>query len=114
MTNLEIAKRYFELSNKSDFNGISELFIPTTTYSSQNTGLYLGKDNIIAMQKTFHDKFSSLRWRINSAEEVKPGIIRFDYDFLAETPNGEKIEGSGLEYVIVHDGKIQHIEIHNK
>jgi hypothetical protein len=66
------------------------------------------------MQKIFHGKFSSLNWRVNSVKEVKPGIILFDYDFLAKTLSGEKIESSGLEYVIVHDGKIQHIEIRNK
>lgn len=114
MTNLEIAKHYFELSNQSDFANISTLFTPATTYSSQNTGLYLGKDDIIAMQKSFHGKFSSLKWRVNSVEEVKPGIILFDYDFSAETPDGEQIKSSGLEYVIIHDGKIQHIEIRNK
>lgn len=53
-------------------------------------------------------------WHVNSAQEVKPGIILFDYDFFAETPSGEKVRNSGLEYVIVHDGKIQHIEIRNK
>ena len=114
MTNLEIATYYFDLSNKSDFAHIAKLFTDSTTYSSHNTGLYLGKDDIIAMQKAFHGKFASLKWQINSVEEVKPGIVLFDYDFLAEMSNGEKIKSSGLEYVIVHDGKIQHIEIRNK
>jgi hypothetical protein len=111
---MEIAKHYFDLSNKSDFVHISQLLTDSTTYSSQNTGLYLGKDDIIAMQKAFHGKFSSLEWRINSEEEVKSGVILFDYDFSAEMPSGEKIKSSGLEYVIIHDGKIQHIEIRNK
>ena len=114
MTSLEIAEHYFDLSNKSDFANISKLFADSTTYSSQNTGLYLGKTDIIAMQKSFHAKFSSLKWRVNSVKEVKPGIILFDCDFSAEMQNGEKIESSGLEYVVVHDGKIQHIEIRNK
>ena len=111
---MEIAKYYFDVSNKSDFDRIASLLTDSTTYSSQNTGLYLGKDDIIAMQKAFHGKFSSLNWQVNSTEEVKPGIILFDYDFLAEMPSGEKVKNSGLEYIIVHDGKIQHIEIRNK
>jgi hypothetical protein len=35
---LKIAKHYFDLSNKSDFDSISLLFTDSTTYSSQNTG----------------------------------------------------------------------------
>ena len=114
MTNLEIAQHYFDLSNKSDFTGIASLFTDSTTYSSQTTGLYLGKDEILKMQRNFHGKFHSLHWAVNSVSEVKPGIIQFDYTFVAETPSGEKTESSGIEYVIVHDGKIQHVEIRNK
>jgi 4-aminobutyrate aminotransferase-like enzyme len=111
---IKIARDYFDLSNKSDFSGIRRLFAETTTYSSQTTGVYLGREDILAMQQAFHGKFTSLHWKVNSAEEVKPGIILFDYDFMGELPNGEKIESSGLEYVIVYRGKIQHIEIRSK
>ena len=111
---LDIAQHYFELSNKSDFNGIAKLFTDSTTYSSQNTGLFLGRDDIIAMQKAFHSRLSSLRWHVNSVEELKPGIILFDFDLLSEMPGGKKLKSSGLEYIIVHDGKIQHIEVRNK
>jgi hypothetical protein len=111
---LRIANLYFGLSNKSDFAGIGKLFTETTTYSSQTTGIYLGRDDILSMQKAFHGKFTSLHWTVNSAAEVKPGIVLFNYDFTGQLPNGEKLEASGLEYVIVHEGKIQHIEIRNK
>lgn len=110
----KIAKLYFELCNKSDFEGIEKLFTDSTTYSSQTTGIYLGSDSILAMQRQFHGKFSSLKWIVKSVEEVRPGIILFDYDFVGQLPNGEKIESSGLEYVIVYKGKIQHIEIRSK
>lgn len=111
---LEIAKRYFELSNKSDFSGMEKLFTNSTTYSSQTTGIYLGRNDIIAMQRAFRGKFSLLHWQVNSVKEMKPGVVLFDYDFVGEMPSGEKTEGSGLEYVIVYEGKIQHIEIRNK
>lgn len=110
----KIAQLYFELSNQSDFDGIAKLFTGSTTYSSQTTGIYLGSNDILAMQKQFHGKFSSLKWTVKSVEEVKPGIVLCDYDFVGRLPNGEKIESSGLEYVIVYQGKIQHIEIRNK
>ncbi len=111
---LMIAKHYFELSNMSDFDSIEKLFTDTTTYSSQTTGIYLGRSDIMAMQRVFHDKFSSLAWHVNSVKETKPGIVLFDYDFVGELLSGEKVEVSGLEYVIVHEEKIQHIEIRSK
>jgi hypothetical protein len=111
---LKIARLYFELSNKSDFDGIAKLFTETTTYSSQTTGMYLGRDDILAMQGQFHAKFSSLNWTVNSVKEVKPGIVLFDYDFAGKLANGEKVSSFGLEYIIVYQGKIQHVEIRNK
>lgn len=111
---LKVATHYFDLSNKSDLGGISKLFTDSTTYSSQTTGLYLGCDNILAMQKEFHGRFASLHWKVNSAKEVKPGIVLFDYDFMGKLPNGEEVKSSGLEYVVVHQDKIQHIEIKSK
>lgn len=114
VTSLETAKLYFELSNKSGFSGIEKLFTDSTTYSSQATGVYLGREDILTMQRAFHGKFSSLKWQVNSVEEIKPGIVLFDYDFVGEMPNGEKVKTSGQEYVIIHKGKIQHVEIRNK
>lgn len=111
---LKIAKLYFDLSNKSNFDGIRKLFTEATTYSSQTTGVYVGRDDILAMQRAFHGRFASLHWKVNSVEEVKPGVMLFDYDFVGKLPSGEKIESSGLEYVVVYQDKIQHIEIRNK
>jgi len=41
MTNIQIALKYFEVSNVSNFEEIEKLFHENITYSSQNTGLYL-------------------------------------------------------------------------
>jgi len=111
---LKIAKLYFELSNKSDFDGIKELLTDSTTYSSQTTGTYSGRDDIITMQRQFHGKFSSLKWKVTLVKELEPGIVLFHYNFRGEMPGGKKVESSGLEYVTVADGKIQDIEIRDK
>ncbi len=113
-TALEIAQLYFHLSNNSDFNEIKNLFTDSTTYSSQNTGLFLGVESIQAMQKDFHNKFSSLHWTINSIEKVKTGIILVDYNFVAQSKSGDEVKSSGFEYIVVHNDKILHIEIRNK
>lgn len=114
MDAMETGKLYFELSNKSDFNNIEKLFTDTTVYISQTTGEYVGKKDIIAMQRKFHGQFSSLNWRVTSVKEVKPGVILFDFDFVGQKPSGETVKTSGKEYVEVSDGKIQKIEILNK
>lgn len=111
---LEIANRYFDLSNKSDFDGIGKLLTETTTYSSQTTGFYLGRDDILTMQQAFHARFATLKWTVKSVEEVKPGIVLFDYDFAGKPHNGEKIETSGSEHIIVYQNKIRHVEIRSK
>jgi len=111
---LKIAAQYFELSNKSDFEAIGKLFADTPTYSSESTGVYLGRDGILAMQKQFHGRFSRLYWSINSVQELKPGVVVIDYDFTGTTRNHKTVTTSGLEYVIVSQNKIQHIEIRAK
>ena len=114
MTPIETALSYFEVSNISDFDRISELFTESSTYSSQNTGLYVWIDDIIAMQKTFHNSFERLNWEIKSISEEKPWIIRVDFDFSGTKKDWEELNFSGIEYVIVVNDKIQHIEIRNK
>ena len=114
MTSLQTAQLYFDLSNKSDFEGIAKLFTKDTVYHSANTGDYVGTDTILKMQKAFHGKFKQLHWHVNSVEEEEPGTILFDYDFSATTKDGEQVSGSGLEYVGVVDGKITRVEIKNK
>lgn len=111
MSSLEIAKLYFELSNKSDFEGIEELLTESTTYSSKNTGIYLGAEDIMKMQREFHGSFKSLGWTITSSSESKSGVVLFDYAFVGTKNSGEEVEGSGVETIVIHNDKIQHIEI---
>jgi len=113
MNPIELTKYYFEISNKSDFYEIKKLLEPNTTYSSQNIGLYLGVDSIIDMQKKFHWSFEKLEWKILKIVEEKEWIVRIEFDFVG-LKEWEDIKSSGIEYVIVLDEKIQHIEIKNK
>ncbi|MCR4328514.1 MAG: nuclear transport factor 2 family protein [Patescibacteria group bacterium] len=110
---LEIAKRYFDLSNESNFEGIQDLFTESTTYSSATTGVYLGRTDIMEMQRKFHAQFESVQWKVNSVEEIKPGIVLFDFEFNGKKRSGQTVKTVGVEYVIVYKGKIQHIEIRN-
>jgi len=111
---LEIAQRYFELSNQSKLDEIEKLLDKSSTYSSQNSGVFLGVLDIVAMQRRFHSSFKALNWQILSVDEVSPGIVLFEFVFKGDKHSGETVNIEGLEYVIVFEEKIQHIEVRNK
>ncbi|MGY8848356.1 MAG: nuclear transport factor 2 family protein [Burkholderiales bacterium] len=111
---IQLAKHYFDLSNKGKLTDIKELFTSSSTYSSANTDVYLGVDQIMGMQTKFFAGFKTMEWNVNSVKEVKPGIVLFDFTFTGKTLDGEAVQRSGREYVVVYNGKIQHIEVRNK
>jgi hypothetical protein len=111
---LQLATHYFDLSNEGKLADIKNLFTPSSTYSSANSGMYLGVDQIMAMQTDFFAGYETLGWNIHSVEEIKPGVVLFDFTFTGKTQDGKTVSRRGLEYVIVYNGKIQHIEVRNK
>ncbi len=111
---LQLANQYFKLSNDGNLTEIQTLLTPSSTYSSVSTGVYLGADQIMQMQNDFYALFETMHWDIHHAEVVKPGIVLFDFTFTGTKLDGETIHREGLEYVIIFDGKIQHIEVRNK
>ncbi len=111
---VKIAQKYFALSNKSNMDAIEKMFRPSTTYSSQNTGVFLGVEQILEMQRSFHASFKELKWDILSVEEERPGVVKFDFTLIGEKNNGAKVSISGIEYLIIYDGMIQHVEVRNK
>ena len=111
---LVVAQRYFDLSNARDLDAVESLFTETSTYSSDNTGVYFGKKQIMAMMRPFFEKFTDLKWSVKSAEEIRPGVVLFDFTFSGITTSGESVQRAGREYVIVYDGKLQHVEVRNE
>lgn len=111
---IEVAKKYFEVSNKSDMEAIASMMTPTTTYSSVRQGVFLGVDQIIEMQTAFHRSFEYLNWEVKSVEEIRPGVVLLDFILHAQKSGEEKVAIPGDEYVIVQDGKLQHVEVRNK
>jgi len=111
---LKVAKKYFDLANKGDLKEIEQMFTDRSTYSSQNTGVFFGTKQIMVMMKPFFNSFKTLRWDINNVKEVSEGIVLFDFTLIGEKTSGEKISIEGLEYIIVYENKIQHIDVRNK
>ena len=111
---LEIAEKYFELSNEHELDTISEMFTDASTYSSINTGVFLGRKQIMDMMKPFHDSFSELHWEIVDCRELRPGVVWLDFVMTGTKTSGEKVEVVGEEYVVVKDEKLLHVEVRNK
>ncbi|WP_120501698.1 nuclear transport factor 2 family protein [Roseovarius sp. EL26] len=108
---IEIALNYIEASNRSDMEAITSMMNPSTTYSSQNTGLYLGDEQIMAMQAAFHADFVSLHWDISELQEIRPGVVQFAFTMSGTKQTGEQISVAGQETVIVYNNCLQHIEV---
>jgi hypothetical protein len=108
---LQIAERYFAASNEHDFVQIGDLLSASITYDSSNTATYRGRDDILAMQRQFHGSFLTLRWEVNSMEEIEPGNVVVNYTFVATKADGEAVTATGLERIVITDRRIQHIEI---
>ncbi|WP_330925504.1 hypothetical protein [Candidatus Sororendozoicomonas aggregata] len=111
MNPLEIAEYYFKLSNDSNFEEITRLFCESATFRSGKGELFLGVTDIMSMQRQHHGMFTQLQWKVSSVTEIKPGIIHFTFDFAGKTHEGERVEYSGLEDVVIYQGKIQHVQV---
>ena len=110
-TELTIAKHYFDLSNNSDFESIAKLFDENSTFCTRNLEYFIGVENIIIMQRAHHGLYQKLKWTVNSVTEIKSGVICFDFSFEGVNQIGEVVKAVGLEYVIIKDGKIRHIDV---
>lgn len=108
---LDLARYYFDLSNKSDFSAISKLFDDNSTFYTRSGEYFIGVDNIMAMQKAHHHSYKKLHWQVTHVEEVKTGVTRFEFDFSAVDQQDQLVQFSGVEYVIINNGIIRHIDV---
>ncbi len=111
---IEIAENYFDLSNQRNLEEIEMLLTENSTYSSPNTGVFVGVDQIMKMKHEFYGGFKKMQWLVNSVEELRPGVIEFDFIFSGTTLDDEEVTRPGTEYVIIKDEKLLHIEVRNK
>ena len=111
---IEVAKHYFELSNQRKLDEIKRLFRPSSTYSSETAGVFLGVDRIMQMQAEFFAAYEELHWQVQQMQEIDPGIVLFEFTFSGVTHEGATIRREGLETLIIFEGKIQHVEVRKK
>ncbi len=108
---VQITEQYIRLSNERDLDTIRTLFTPSSTYSSDATGIFLGVEQIMEMQSKFFALFPYLRWDVQELEEVKPGVVRFTFTLHAQNEHGEDSVRQGVEHVVVFEDNIQHVEV---
>ncbi len=111
---VQLAEHYFTLSNAGKLDEIKTLFTASSTYSSANTGVFLGADQIMDMQRAFFSSFETMGWDVHHIEEIRSGVVFVDFTFSGVTKDGENINRPGLEYVVVYNGKLQHVDVRNK
>ena len=114
MNSINVAKRYFALSNDRDLEGIKAMIHDKATYSSDNTGVHFGKSGIMEMMVAFYDRFPQLQWNVHSISEEKPDIVTVDFTLSAEDKSGNAVKIKGIERLVIDDETIRHIEVRNK
>ena len=111
MSALKIAENYFKLSNESNLDEIYTMLHKSSTFCSSSFDIFVGADEIIKMQRLYHGSFNHLEWIVKKVTEIKPSVVKFDFDFLATDKKENKIRFSGIEYVVILGDKIQHIQV---
>ena len=113
MSVLDVTRQYFELSNRRDLEKIFSMFSEDATYSSENTGLYFGLEDIRSMVTNFYSNFPYLHWEIHSIEETTPNIAEVVFTLTAKDTSGNEIIRPGIERVVVVDEELRHVEVRN-
>ena len=113
MTADAIASNYFALSNARDLESVFALFAADATYSSDNTGLYFGIQDIRAMMTAFFEAFPSLRWEIHSLTALSDHIVEIEFTLKAKNNANEELVRQGTERLVISGGKIRHVEVRN-
>ena len=73
--------------------------------------MFLGVKDIMELQRQYHGLFQSLKWYVDSIDEIKPGIVVIHLHFEGMNHSKESISYSGIETIIVVEDKIQHIDV---
>ena len=107
-----LAEEYFALSNDRDLTSIFTLLNPEATYSSNNTGLFFGVNDIRKMMTAFFADHPYVHWTILGLREFSEHITEVDLTVVSTDREGDQTERSGLERIVAASGTIRHIEVH--
>ncbi len=63
------------------------------------------------MQRAHHGLYQKLYWEITAVEEIKAGLMCIEFDFSALNKASESVRFLGIEYILIREGIIGHIEV---
>ncbi len=107
-----LTEEYFALSNDRDLTSIFTLLNPEATYSSNNTGLFYGVNDIRKMMTAFFAYHPYIHLTILELRELSDHITEVDFTVISTDREGDQAERSGLERIVAASGTIRHIEVH--
>ena len=108
---INTSKKYFKLSNQGDLTAIKSMIHPNATYSSINTGMYFGVDDIMAMMKNFFAQYSVLQWQIDDIKANSTHIVEVTFTCHLTDRQGSHTVLTGTEMLVVDNDLIRHIEV---
>jgi len=108
---IKTTKKYFELSNQGDLTAIKALIHPKAIYSSINTGMYFGIDDIMTMMNNFFAQYSDLEWQIDDLKANSANITEVAFTGRFIDHQGSIIKRTGTELLVVDNGLIRLIEV---
>ncbi len=114
MDGKSLTLKYYKLLNERNLTHVALLFHESATYSSNNTGVYFGKKDIIKMIDSFYNEFPQLHWIFHAIKTINDNIAEIDLTLYATDEGGNKIQRSNIETVVTENDYIRHIEVRNK
>jgi len=109
-----LTEKYFALSNARDLTSIFSLLDPEATYSSDNTGLFHGLEDIRKMMTAFFADYPSIHWTILELRELSKHITEVDFAVASTDREGNQTERLGVERIVAASGTIRHIEVRSR
>ena len=109
-----LTEEYFALSNDRDLASIFNLLNPEATYSSNNTGLFFGVNDIRRMMTAFFADHPYIQWTILELRELSEHITEVDFTVVSTDREGDQTERAGLERIVAASGTIRHIEVRGR
>jgi len=111
--NIELAKRYVELSNKHDLRHMETLFLGEATYSSDFLGEFGSSVAIREMMQKFFTRYPDAHWDVSDYHSIDNDGVEFDFLMTAtDAAADELVQRHGRESIYFeHDGLISRIVV---
>ena len=109
-----LTEKYFALSNARDLKSIFSLLDPKATYSSDNIGLFYGREDIRKMMTAFFADYPAIHWTVLELRELSEHITEVDFAVASTDREGNETERLGVERIVAASGTIRHIEVRSR